>query len=66
MRQKKKRWFICMLLGILGATLLVNLLTRKGTIRAAEWTVTAVKMYNAALSFNLFWNTKILLKWTSI
>ena len=59
MRQKKKRWFISMLLCISGTTLLVNLLTRKGTIRAAEWTVTAVKMFNAALSFKLFWNTKI-------
>ena len=70
--------FLGMLLGTLGASLLGNLLTGKrsiatsqdwGTIRAAEGTIRAgkeTKIFNAALSFNKFWNTKVLSKWTKI
>ena len=34
MKQKKKGWFLGILLGTLGASLLGNMLTRKGIVRA--------------------------------
>ena len=39
--KEQKGGFLSMLLGTLGASLLGNLLTRKGTIRAGEGTVAA-------------------------
>ena len=62
-----------MLLGTLGASLLGNLLTgkeatavseRRGTIRAGEGTIRAGQDFFVALSFNKFWNTKVLSKWS--
>ena len=54
-----------MLLGTLGASLLGNLLTGKGTVRAGEGTVRAgegikKKSFNATSSFNKFSNEKVL------
>ena len=39
--KEQKRWFLSMLLGILGASLLGNLLAGKGTTRAGEGTIRA-------------------------
>ena len=39
--KQEKRWFLSMLLGTLGASLLGNLLTGKGTITARESTIRA-------------------------
>ena len=46
--------FLEILLGILGASLLANLLTGIGTIRAGEGTIRASETFNAASSFNKF------------
>ena len=43
--KEQKGWFLGMLLGTLGAILLGNLLTRKGTNRAGEGTVRACKYF---------------------
>ena len=43
MKQNKKGGFLSKLLGTLGASLLVNYLTGKDTIRAGEGTLSAVK-----------------------
>ena len=43
-----------MLLGTLGAILLGNLLTGKGTIRASEGTIRSGQVVNATSSFNKF------------
>ena len=43
-----------MLLGTSGASLLENLVTGKGTIRAVDSTVRAGQDFNATLSFNKF------------
>ena len=40
-KQKQKGGFLSILLGTLGASSLVNLLTVKGTVRAGEGTVRA-------------------------
>ena len=72
-----------MLLGTLGASLLGNILTRKGINRAGKGIVRACYgnkkgqkatkkakimktngIFNAASSFNQFWNTKVLSEWT--
>ena len=45
-----------MLLGTVGASLLKNLLTGKGTISAGEGTIRACQ------DFNIFWNTNVLSK----
>ena len=37
--KEQERWFLSMLLGMLGASLLGNLLTGKNTIRAGENTI---------------------------
>ena len=50
--KEQKGGFLGMLRGILGASLIRNLLTGKGTIRAGEGTVRAVKIFNATLTFN--------------
>ena len=50
----QKGGFLRMLLGILGASLLGNLLTGKGRIRAAEGTVRAGHVFNATSSFRRF------------
>ena len=62
--KEQKGGFLGMLLGFLGASLLGNLLTGKGTIRAGEGTITAAQDFNAISSFNKFWNIKVLSKWT--
>ena len=41
----QKGWFLGMLLGILGASLLENLLTGKGKIRAGEGTIRAGQVF---------------------
>ena len=41
----QKDWFLGMLLGILGASLLENLLTGKGKIRAGEGTIRADQVF---------------------
>ena len=48
----QKGGFLGILLGTLGANLLGNLLTGKGTIRLGEETIRAGEIFNAALSFN--------------
>ena len=53
--KEQKGRFLPMLLGTLAASLLRSAWTRNGVIRAGE---------NVAQSFNLFWNTKTLSKWT--
>ena len=53
-----------MLLGTLAVSLLGNLLTGKGTIRTGEGTIRAGQDFTAVTSFNKFWNTKVLSKWT--
>ena len=48
--KEQKGWFLSMLLGTLG-----------------EWSTRIIKIkwvFNAASSFNYFWNTQILSKWT--
>ena len=50
--KEKKGGFPRILLGILGAILLGNLLTGKGTIRACEGTIRAGQDFDAAASFN--------------
>ena len=56
--KEQKGGFLSMLLGTLGASLLGNLLTGKGTLRAGERTVRSgkelKKSFNAASSFNKF------------
>ena len=46
--------FLSMLLGTLGASLLGNLLTEKGTIRAGEGIVKKKKSFNSPTSFKKF------------
>ena len=57
---------------LLGASLLGNVLADEGTIRAEEgatamsWgrgIIRAGQDFSAPLSFNKFWNTKVLSKW---
>ena len=57
--KEQKTGFLSMLLGTLGTSLLGNLLTGKGTVRAGEGTVRAgegilKKSFNATSSFNKF------------
>ena len=57
--KEQKGGFLRMLLGTLGASLLGNLLTGKGTVRAGEGTMKAgegivKKSFNATSSFNKF------------
>ena len=57
--KEQKGGFLSMLLGTLGASLLGNLLTEKGTVRAGERTTRAregikKKSFNATSSFNKF------------
>ena len=78
-KRTKKEYFFGMLLGTIGAILFGNLLTDKGTIRTSEGAIKCLdkvrlelvkeqlelfKIFNAASSFNKFWNTKVLSKWT--
>ena len=78
-KRTKKEYFFGMLLGTIGAILFGNLLTDKGTIRTSEGAIKYLdkvrlelvkeqlelfKIFNAASSFNKFWNTKVLSKWT--
>ena len=72
--KEQKGWFLSMLLGTLGATVLGNFLAgreinRAVTNRASEglqepvMVVVPLKgIFNAASSFNQFWNTKALSK----
>ena len=50
--KKQKEGFLSMLLGTLGASLLGNLLSRKGIVRAGEGI--KKKIFNAISSFNKF------------
>ena len=52
--KEQRGGFLEILLGILGASLLANLLTGIGTIRAGEGTIRASETFNAASSFNKF------------
>ena len=73
--KEQKGWFLSMLLGTLGANLLGNILAGKGINRAGVGVIrdgygnkkgkktTTKWIFNAASSFNYFWNTKILSKW---
>ena len=59
--KKQKGGFLSMLLGTLGASLLGNLLSGKGIVRAGygmKW------IFNAASSYDKFWNTKVWSEWT--
>ena len=67
--KNKKGGFLSMFLGTLGASLLGNLLTGKGKIRAvkskleqAKAQLEQVRIFNAASSSNKFSNTKVLSK----
>ena len=69
--KNKKGGFLSMFLGTLGASLLGNLLTGKGKIRAvksqleqAKAQLEQVRIFNAASSSNKFSNTKVLSKET--
>ena len=62
-KQGQKGGFLIMLIGPLGASLLGNLLTSIGTIRAGAGTTWAGKDFYCQLSFKFFWNTKLLSKW---
>ena len=65
-KKQKKRVFLGMLLGTLGASLIWNLLTVRRTIRAGKGTIGASEstIFNVTWSFNKFWTTKVLSKWT--
>ena len=78
-KRTKKEYFFGILLGTIGAILFANLLTDKDTIRTTEGAIKCLdevrlelvkeqlelfKIFNAASSFNKFWNTKVLSKWT--
>ena len=78
-KRTKKEYFFGILLGTIGAILFANLLTDKDTIRTSEGAIKCLdevrlelvkeqlelfKIFNAASSFNKFWNTKVLSKWT--
>ena len=70
-QKNEKGGFLSMLLGTLGTSLLENLFVGKGTIRAddgatgaSECTIRAIQNFIATLTFNKFWNIKVLSKWT--
>ena len=58
--KEQKGVFLSKLLGILGASLLINLLGGKSTIRGDEGTVGHIRIFNAASFFNKFWNKNVL------
>ena len=65
--KEQKGVFLSKLLGILGASLLINLLGGKSTIRAGEGTIRGdegtvghIRIFNAASFFNKFWNKNVL------
>ena len=60
----QKGGFLNMLLGTLGAILLGDLLTGKEQLELVNAWLEQAKTFNAATSFNKFWNTKVLSKWT--
>ena len=62
--KEQKGRFLGMFLNALAASLLGSALTRITVIKASEGTGELVKIFNAALPLPLFWNTKILSKWT--
>ena len=57
-----------MFLGTLGASWSENLLTNKSTTRAGEGRpgLEQTNIFKAGSSFNKFWKTKVLSKWTYI
>ena len=61
--KEQRGGFLGMLLGTLASSILENALTRKGVIRASEGVIRAGENFNTDLSFDKFWNTKILSKW---
>ena len=62
-KEQKDRFFQYVI-SILGARLLGNLLTGKGAVGAGKGTARVGQSFYAALSFNKFWNAKVLSKWT--
>ena len=54
--------FLIILLGTLDVSLLGNIWTGKGTIRADEEQLELIKTFNYTSSYNYFWNTKVLSK----
>ena len=74
--KEQKGGFLSMLLDTSGASLLGNILARKGIVKAGsgnkkgkefqELVLEKNRIFNAASSFNKFWNTKVLSKWTQI
>ena len=71
--KEQKGGFLNMLLGTLGASLLGNLLTGKGILRAGSGNKKGKELaqenngnFNPAPSYNKLWNTKVLSKWTKI
>ena len=60
--KEQKGGFVRMLWGTSGASLLGNLLTGKGTIKAGEGQLEQARIFNVVSSFNKVWNTKVLSK----
>ena len=60
--KEQKGGFVIMLWGTSGASLLGNLLTGKGTIKADEGQLEQARIFNVVSSFNKVWNTKVLSK----
>ena len=73
--KEQKRGFLGMLLGILRATLLGDIFSDKGIVRAnyrnkeGKWMLRAgfeSKNFNSTSSFSKYWNTEVLSEWTQI
>ena len=62
--KEQKGGCLGMLLGTLSTSLLGNLWKVKVQLEQVEALLQQVKIFNAASSFNKFWNTKVILKWT--
>ena len=61
--KEQKGGFLGMLLGTLRTNLVGNLSTGKGKIEHVKEELVKVRIFNSALSFKKFWNTKVLSKW---
>ena len=70
---REQKWYLSMLLGTLGASLLGDLLAGKTKLEQPkerwqrvedEVQSELARTFNTASSFNKFWNTKVLSKWT--
>ena len=62
--KEQKVGVLGMLLGTLGANLLANLLTHKVQLQRVNEQLGQMKTFSHTTSFNSFWNTIILSKWT--